>query len=121
MATSNSRMASTGGVTLDAVQLRIAVVGAVQQEIVRILARAVDVDGERAAHRSGRALRRRHDAGQQQAELIEIAPIEGQADDLRLSITPPIAEVSVRSMGDAASTMTRELSEMNRGNSMLIC
>ena len=66
----------------DAVQLGIAIVGSVQQKVVGVLARSVDADGEGAADRSRRALRRRHDPWQQQAELVEIAPIERQAENL---------------------------------------
>ena len=66
----------------DAVQLRIAVVSSVQEEIVGVFARAVHIDGEIAAHRAGRSLSRRNHTGQQQAELVKVAPVERQAEHL---------------------------------------
>ena len=66
----------------DAVQFGVAVEDAVEQEVIGVFARAVDVDGEIAAHRAGRTRRGRNDAGKQQAELEEIAPVERQARDL---------------------------------------
>jgi len=44
-----------------AVQLGVAIVGAIQQEVVGVLARSVDADGKRAADRSRRAFGRRRD------------------------------------------------------------
>src|ERR1035441_3666074 len=61
-----------------AIELGVAVIDAVEQEAVRVLARAVDVDGEGAAYGGSGAYRGRHHAGQQQAELVEIAAIERQ-------------------------------------------
>ena len=66
----------------DAVELGVAVENAVEQELIGILPGAVDVDREIAADRSRRALGGRDHAGQQQTQLVEIAPVQGQAGNL---------------------------------------
>ena len=68
----------------DAVQLGVAIENAVQEKVIGILARAVDVDGEVAANRSRGALGRRSNAGKQEAEFEEVAPIEREACDLEV-------------------------------------
>ena len=68
----------------DTVQLGIAVEDAVQEEVVGVLARAVDVDGKLAANRAGGTRSGRSNAGKQEAELVEIAPVERQAGDLAI-------------------------------------
>src|SRR3712207_6723371 len=64
------------------VELRVYVVDAVEQEVVRVLARAVYGEGEVAAHRPGGALRGRRRAGDEQTQLVEVAPVEREALDL---------------------------------------
>ena len=66
----------------DAIQLGVAVEHAIQDELVGVLAGAVDVDGEIAAHRTRRTGGGRHDARQQQTQLEEIAAVERQARNL---------------------------------------
>ena len=64
------------------VQLRVDVVHPVEDVAVEVLARAVAREGELAAHRAGRSLRRRIGAGRQQGQLEEVAAIERQVADL---------------------------------------
>ncbi len=58
-----------------AVQLRVAVVNAVKQEIVGILTAPIDVDGEGASYGSGGPLGGGYHAGDQEGEIVEIASV----------------------------------------------
>jgi len=79
-----------GGSDCPAVELGVAVEDAVEQEIVGILASAVDVDSEGAAHRGGGSLGGGDHAREQQAEFVEIAAIEGAP--LHLAVVDDVAD-----------------------------
>ena len=64
------------------VQLRIDVVGAVEQEAVEIFAAAVDAERKIAAHRPCRSLRRGHGARREQRELEKIPAVERHVENL---------------------------------------
>ena len=64
------------------VQLRIDVVGAIEQEAVEIFAAAVDAEREVTAHRPCGSLRRGHGAWREQRELEEIPAVERHVEDL---------------------------------------
>src|ERR1019366_2379820 len=55
---------------------------------IGVLPGSIDVDRKIAANRPGRSLGGGRDAGQQQAELVEIAPVQRQADGLPVSPPP---------------------------------
>ena len=63
------------------IQLRIEVVRAVEQEGVRILARAVDVERKIAPHRPGRPLCRGRRPHREQRQIEEVAAVERQIRD----------------------------------------
>src|SRR5262249_29233337 len=62
----------------EGVELRVYVVDAVEQEVVGVLARAVDVECEIAAHRTGGALSGRRGPGREQAQLQKVPAVERQ-------------------------------------------
>ncbi len=68
----------------DAVEHRAAVVNAIEGEEIGVFAAAIHIEREIAADGAGGALRRRSDAGDEQAEFDPVAAIEGQAGDLAI-------------------------------------
>src|SRR5262249_30748685 len=61
------------------VELRVYVVNAVEQEVVGVLARAVDVEREISANRTGGALSGRRRAGREQTQLQKVPSVERQS------------------------------------------
>ncbi len=66
------------------VQFRIAIINAVEQKVVGVLTRAVDVEREVSPIRSGRTLRRGRGTGRQQRQFEEVSPIQRQIADFTI-------------------------------------
>ena len=87
----------------------VAVEDAVQEKVIGILARAVDVDGEVAANRSRGALGGGATPGSSRPSSKKLRPSNGRPVICRLSTTPPSAAEPVRSTSATAVTCTVSL------------
>ena len=66
------------------VEFRIAVVHTVEQEVVGILARAIDIERDIAARRTCRTGRSGRRAGHKQSQLVEVPAIERKAGNIAI-------------------------------------